>query len=278
MSSRLTGICALILGFLASQPDGLAAASQAAATKNVILATTTSTQDSGLLDVLVPLFENRTSYLVKTIAVGTGQALAMGRRGDADVLLVHAPPEEEKFMSEGHGTKRRPFMYNDFVLVGPPSDPAKIAKAKSAVEALRNIAASQTLFLSRGDNSGTHILEKGLWADAGIQPSGTWHQQSGQGMGQTLVIASEKKAYTLSDRGTYLSLKKRIELGVLFKGDPKLLNIYSVILVNPQKSPKINTTGAQAFLDFMLSPEALKVIQTFGLEKFGEPLFYLIKK
>jgi len=246
--------------------------------KIIILATTTSTQDSGLLDLLVPLFQIKTSYVVKTIAVGTGQALAMGRRGDADVLLVHAPEEEKTFMAAGHGIKRQPFMYNDFVLVGPTSDPAKMAKAKSAAEALRQIAASKTLFLSRGDNSGTHILEKQLWMRAGIQPAERWHQQSGQGMGQTLIIASEKSAYTLTDRATYLKLKRRIELTILLEGDPELLNTYSLLQVNPLKSSKINSAGAQAFVDFMLAPETLDLIRTFGLEQYGQPLFHLLKK
>jgi tungstate transport system substrate-binding protein len=272
------GLFALLLSFSIFGALAEAAATQAVTNTTVILATTTSTQDSGLLDVLVPMFEKKTGYVVKTIAVGTGQALAMGRRGDADVLLVHAPAEEEKFVAEGHGTKREPFMFNDFVLIGPAGDPAKIAKAPSVVEALRLIAASQALFLSRGDNSGTHILEKQLWTESGLQPGGAWYQQSGQGMGQTLVIASEKRAYALSDRGTYLSLKKRLELSILFRGDPKLLNIYSVIPVNPQKSSSINSAGAQAFSAFVLSQEAFRVIETYGREKYGEPLFRLMKK
>jgi tungstate transport system substrate-binding protein len=244
----------------------------------LILATTTSLQDSGLLDELVPLFQSKTAYVVKTIAVGTGQALAMGRRGDADLLLVHAPPQEKKFVDDGHGIVRRPFMYNDFVLVGPASDPAKVSKATSASEALRDIAASGALFLSRGDNSGTHILEQQLWMEAGRQPGGAWYQESGQGMGQTLTIASQKNAYTLTDRGTYLALKRRLELRILFARDPKLLNIYSLVLVNPRKSSNINVSGARAFLDFISSPETLNAIRTFGLDKYGIPLFELIKK
>lgn len=270
---------ALILSFFALwQADGLTSTGQAIANRTLILGTTTSTQDSGLLDVLIPLFERTTGYMVKTIAVGTGQALAMGRRGDADVLLVHAPGEEKKFMAAGHGVKRQPFMYNDFVLLGPANDPAKISEAKSAADTLRKIAASKALFISRGDNSGTHILERQLWAEAGLQPAGAWYQQSGQGMGQTLIIASDKKAYSLSDRGTYLSLRRRIDLSILFQGDPKLYNIYSIMLVNPQKSARINGLGAEAFFTFMLSPEALDIIQTFGTEKYGEPLFYPLKK
>ncbi|MBI2998479.1 MAG: substrate-binding domain-containing protein [Deltaproteobacteria bacterium] len=279
MLSHVTGLRTLILGLLYFwAANGLTATGQPVANKIIILATTTSTQDSGLLDLLVPLFQIKTSYVVKTIAVGTGQALAMGRRGDADVLLVHAPEEENKFMAGGHGIKRQPFMYNDFVLVGPTSDPAKLVKAKSAAEALRRIAASKTLFLSRGDNSGTHILEKQLWMRAGIQPAERWHQQSGQGMGQTLIIASEKSAYTLTDRATYLKLKRRIELTILLEGDRELLNTYSLLQVNPLKSSKINSAGAQAFVDFMLAPETLDLIRTFGLEQYGQPLFHLLKK
>lgn len=275
---NVTRLGALILSvFTVWKPDGHTSASQAVTNRTVILATTTSTQDSGLLDALIPRFERTTGYVVKTIAVGTGQALAMGRRGDADVLLVHAPAEEEKFMAAGDGVKRQPFMYNDFVLLGPASDPAKVSETKSAADALRRIAASQALFLSRGDHSGTHILERQLWGEAGLQPAGAWYQQSGQGMGQTLIIASDKKAYTLSDRGTHLSLRKRLDLVVLLKGDPKLLNIYSAILVNPEKSAMMNGDGARAFWGFILSPEALDIIKTFGTEKYGEPLFYLLK-
>lgn len=271
-------VCTAILVMLVAFGPLAQAQTPSPANKTVILATTTSTQDSGLLDVLIPLFQKKTGYVVKTIAVGTGQALAMGRRGDADVLLVHAPTEEEKFMAEGHGIRRKSFMYNDFVLLGPASDPAGVSKATSAAEALARIAGSRALFLSRGDNSGTHILEKRLWNEAGIEPSGAWYQQSGQGMGQTLIIASEKNAYTLSDRGTYLSLKNRIVLSVLYKGDPQLLNIYSVILIDPHKSPRINYTGAQAFFAFILSPQVLNMIKTFGVDKYGEPLFYLLTR
>lgn len=270
---------ALILGLLNLwTPDGHASARQAITNRTVILATTTSTQDSGLLDVLTPVFETTTGYGIKTIAVGTGQALAMGRRGDADVLLVHAPAQEKKFMADGHGIKRQSFMYNEFVLIGPANDPAKVSETQSAVGALRKIAAAKALFLSRGDNSGTHILEKQLWSEAGVRPSGAWYQQSGQGMGQTLIIASDKGAYTLSDRSTYLSLRKRLDLSVLFQGDPKLYNVYSVIVVNPKKSARMNGPGGEAFFDFMLSPQASKLISGFGVEKYGEPLFYLLKK
>ena len=257
-------------------PMGWITPNPALANTFVILGTTTSTQDTGLLDLLVPVFQKATGTLVKTIAVGSGQALAIGRRGDADVLLVHAPIEEKKFMTNGHGIKRQPFMYNDFVIVGPTNDPATVSRMPSTSMVFRSIADAQALFLSRGDHSGTHIMEKNLWDQAGIRPSGKWYQQSGQGMGQTLIIASEKNAYTLTDRSTYLRLKKRLRLNILFAGDSTLLNVYSVILVNPGKSDRMNPTGGRALFDFLLSQETLKRIKTFGLEKYGEPLFGLI--
>jgi len=242
---------------------------------NVILATTTSTQDSGLLDVLIPLFEKKTGYFVKTIAVGSGQAMAMGQKGEADVLLVHSPEAEKKFITEGNGINRRLVMHNDFIIVGPPGDPATVKMSGSAVEAFKKIALSRSLFMSRGDNSGTHSKEKGIWKAAGISPDGQqWYQQTGLGMGQTLNVAAEKKAYTLADRGTYLALKKNLGLDILRQGDALLLNVYSVIEVNPAKFSKLNVQGGKAFADFMLSKETQEVIRTFGVEKFGEPLFF----
>jgi len=245
-----------------------------AASKTVILATTTSTQDSGLLDVLVPMFEKQTSYLVKTISVGTGQALALGGRGEADVVLVHAPEAERKYLVEGSLVNRRLVMHNDFILVGPETDQAKIRGVKGAPEAFRKIAEGRAPFVSRGDNSGTNILERKLWREAGIEPEGNWYLQSGQGMGQTLGIASEKRAYTLTDRGTYLAFRKRIALDIIVERDRPLLNIYSVMEVNPSRFPKVNAPGGKALADFMLSAEAQGVIKTFGVEKFGEPLFF----
>jgi tungstate transport system substrate-binding protein len=243
--------------------------------KTVILATTTSTQDSGLLDVLIPVFEKKTGYFVKTIAVGSGQAMAMGQKGEADVLLVHSPDAEKKFVADGYGISRRLVMHNDFVVLGPPNDPAKIKGTKSAVEAFKKIASGQALFLSRGDNSGTHAKEKTLWKATGINPEGQkWYQQTGLGMGQTLNVAGEKKAYVLSDRGTYLAMKKRIGLDILSEGDARLLNIYHVIEVNPDKFRKINAAGGKAFADFMVSPEVQGIIKTFGVNKFGSPLFF----
>lgn len=251
------------------------AAKQEPKQKNIILATTTSTQDTGLLDVLIPLFEKETGYFVKTIAVGSGQAMAMGQKGEADVLLVHSPDAEKKFMEAGNGVNRRLVMHNDFIIVGPGNDPAKIKKVKSSSDALKLIANANSLFLSRGDNSGTHAKEKTLWKKANINPEGQkWYQQTGLGMGQTLSIAAEKKGYTLADRGTYLALKKNLGLDILVEGDAALLNIYHVIEVNIAKWPKVNAAGAKAFADFMVSRQTQNIIKTFGISKYGSPLFF----
>jgi tungstate transport system substrate-binding protein len=241
--------------------------------KNVILSTTTSTQDSGLLDVLVPLFEKQTGYSVKTVSVGTGQALAMAAKGDADVALVHAPSLEKKYVADGKLLNRRLVMYNDFVIIGPKEDPAKIKSAKTALAALKLIEQSKSPFVSRGDNSGTHNLEKTLWKEAGIQPKGDWYIEAGQGMGATLNIANERNAYTITDRGTLLALSKRVNLPILIEGDKALLNIYSVMEVNPANGPRINATGGKAFADFMVASQTQNVIKSFGAEKFGQSLF-----
>jgi tungstate transport system substrate-binding protein len=243
--------------------------------KAIILATTTSTQDSGLLDVLIPIFEKKTGHFVKTIAVGSGQAMAMGQKGEADVLLVHSPAAEQKFVSEGYGINRRIVMHNDFVIVGPSGDPAKIKGTKSASESFKKIASAGALFLSRGDNSGTHSKEKAIWKAAGMNPEkDKWYQQTGLGMGRTLNVASEKNGYTLTDRGTYLALKKNLALDILVEGDAILLNVYHVIEVNPAKWPKVNAEGAKAFADFMVSKETQDIIKTFGVDKDGSPLFF----
>jgi tungstate transport system substrate-binding protein len=246
-----------------------------AQTKTIILSTTTSTQDSGLLDVLIPIFEKKTGYFVKTIAVGSGQAMAMGQKGEADVLLVHSPAAEKKFVAEGYGINRRIIMHNDFVIVGPPGDSAKIKGIKLASEAFKKIASAQALFLSRSDKSGTHTKEMGIWKATGINPEGQkWYQQTGLGMGQTLNVTAEKKGYTLADRGTYLALKKNLGLDILVAGDTVLLNVYHVIEVNPAKWPKVNAAGGKAFADFMVSKETQDIIKTFGVDKFGSPLFF----
>ncbi len=245
-----------------------------AASKTIILATTTSTQDSGLLDLLVPAFEKESGFQVKTISVGSGQAMKMGEKGEADVLLVHSPDAEKKFMTDGFGNTRRLVMHNDFIIVGPAADPAKI-KGATAAEALKRIAQSGTVFASRGDNSGTHSKEKGLWKAAGVNPEGQkWYQQTGLGMGQTLNVAAEKKGYTLTDRATYLALKKGLGVEILVEGDGKLLNVYHVIELNTVKWPKVNAQGGKAFADFMVAKKSQETIGRFGVEKFGAPLFF----
>jgi len=243
--------------------------------KNIILATTTSTQDSGLLDVLIPIFEKQTGYFVKTIAVGSGQAMKMGEKGEADVMLVHSPDAEKKFIADGFGVNRQLIMHNDFIIVGPGTDPAKVKGVKSSAEAMKMIAKAESLFLSRGDNSGTHAKEKTLWKKAEITPAGQkWYQETGLGMGQTLNVAAEKKGYTLADRGTYLALKKNLGLDILVEGDAALLNIYHVIEVNSAKWPKANADDAKAFAAFMVSKNTQDIIKTFGVDKFGSPLFF----
>jgi len=248
--------------------------SQAAGTKNIILATTTSTQDSGLLDALLPVFEQQAGYFVKTIAVGSGQAMAMGARGEADVLLVHSPADEKKFMDAGNGSRRLLVMHNDFIILGPADDPAGVKASKTASEAFKLIAEKKALFISRGDNSGTHAKEKKIWESSGIKPDAqAWYQQTGLGMGQSLAVASEKNGYILADRGTWLALRKNSALSVLSEGDGALLNVYHVIEVNPQAWPKVNEAGAKAFADFLVAPETQKLIGSFGIEKFGDALF-----
>jgi tungstate transport system substrate-binding protein len=239
----------------------------------VILSTTTSTQDSGLLDVLVPLFETETGLTVKTVSVGTGQALALAARGEADVVLVHAPSLEKTYVEEGKLHDRRLVMYNDFVVVGPEADPAKIGGERRAAAALARIAAAGARFVSRGDKSGTHILEQSLWKQAGVTPAAPWYVESGQGMGATLGIADDRRAYTLTDRGTFLAFSKRVALKALVEGDRALFNVYSVMEVNPANGPRVNAAGGKAFADFMVAPRTQAVIKTFGVEKFGQPLF-----
>ncbi|HEY8491524.1 MAG TPA: substrate-binding domain-containing protein [Dehalococcoidia bacterium] len=240
----------------------------------LILATTTSTMDSGLLDVLIPAFEEESGYRVTPVAVGSGQALELGRRGEADVLLVHAPEAEERFMAEGHGVDRRLVMHNDFVIVGPPEDPAGARAAAATREVLSRIAAAGARFISRGDDSGTHQLERALWQAAGIDPEGeAWYVVSGQGMGATLGVANERRGYTLTDRATYLALRDRLDLEILHQGDPVLRNVYHVIQVDPSKNDRVNAEGAQAFAEFLVGERAQEIIGEFGRDRFGEPLF-----
>jgi tungstate transport system substrate-binding protein len=225
-----------------------------------------------LLDVLVPMFEARSGYTVKTISVGTGQALALAARGEADVTFAHAPALEKKYVADGKLRNRRLVMYNDFVLAGPADDPARI-KGESAVVALKKIAAAGSRFVSRGDKSGTHALELALWQQAGVTPAAPWYIESGQGMGATLGIADDRRAYALTDRATLLSFSRRVRLMALVEGDRALLNIYSVMEINPANGPRVNAAGGKAFADFLLAPETQTVIKTFGVEKYGRPLF-----
>ena len=241
--------------------------------RDVILATTTSTHDSGLLDVLGPAFEAATGYNLKPIAVGSGAALKLGEEGEADVVLAHSRAAEADFMTSGFGVERRTVMVNDFVLVGPAADPAGVRGEPSVLAALEAIASSEARFISRGDDSGTHRLELGLWERAAITPGGEWYIEASVGMGDTLNIASERDGYTLTDRGTFLSLGGRLALEVMVEDDPALLNTYHVITVNPANGPAVNTAGGQAFLDFLLAPETQSLIGEFGVDRFGEPLF-----
>jgi tungstate transport system substrate-binding protein len=270
--ARRSTIAALAACALLAAPA--AAADEGA--KTVILATTTSTQDSGLLDALLPVFEKETGYLVKTISVGSGQAIAMGRKGEADVLLVHSPADEQKLVDEGFTSSRRLVMHNDFVIVGPAADPAKIRGGRSSKDAAKRIADAGALFVSRGDGSGTHAKEKAIWKAAGLDPEGQrWYQQTGLGMGETLNVASEKGGYTLADRGTLLARGKvrPLALEILVEGEPTLLNVYHVIEVSAARWPKVNAAGAKAFADFVVSGPGQALIGKFGVEKVGAPLF-----
>jgi len=265
-------VIAALAGLLTSPLPGRAADP---AHSTVILATTTSTRDSGLLDVLLPVFEQKTGYVVKTVAVGTGQALAMGRRGDADIVMTHAPAAEKPLVDEGWLTHRVQFMHNDYVIVGPETDPAQAARAKSAGAALRQVAEAKAMFVSRGDDSGTHKQEQALWRAAELVPKGAWYVEAGQGMGATLRIASEKQGYSLTDRATYLNLQKTLALKILFEGDPLLLNTYSVMLVNPDRHSRVNAEGAKALHGWLLTDEARAMIRDYGKDRFGQPLFFL---
>jgi tungstate transport system substrate-binding protein len=240
---------------------------------SLILATTTSTQDSGLLDILVPDFQEKTGYTVKTVAVGSGEAMKMGQECNADVLLVHSPAAEKEFMSNNYGSDRRLVMHNDFIIVGPASDPAGIKGLPTSTEAFTKIADSQSPFISRGDDSGTHSKEKAIWKAANLTPEGEWYLESGQGMGATLTIASEQEAYTLTDRATYLANKDNYQLDNLVEGDAGLLNVYHVIVVNPANCSSVNNAGAIAFADYIVSPDTQSLIGSFGTEKYGQPLF-----
>ena len=247
----------------------------APANPSLILATTTSTQDSGLLDVLIPLFEAKTGYKVQTVAVGSGQAMQMGQDGNADVLLVHSPTAEKQFMTDSWGKDRTLVMHNDFMIVGPTADPAKI-KGLSAVDAFKAIAAANAVFVARADKSGTSTKELGIWKKAEIDPATTkptWYIETGQGMGASLTITSEKGGYTLTDRATFLTNQANLQLEILVEGDNSLLNVYHVITVNTAKWPKVNYEGSIAFLKFMTEPATQDIIGKFGVDKYGQQLF-----
>ena len=239
----------------------------------ITLATTTSTQDSGLLDVLIPLFRKETGIEVKVVAVGSGQALELGRRGDADVLLVHSPTAEEAFVGDGLSLERVPVMVNDFVLVGPADDPGQIRGRSSVTDAFHEVARRQVLFVSRSDDSGTHQQEQAVWKASHVQPEEDWYLRAGTGMAQALRLANEKRAYILSDRATYLALRDILDLIVIYEGDPLLKNPYHVLVVNRGKHPKVNLKGARQFVEFLTSPSTRKVIAGFGLDRYGQPLF-----
>jgi len=243
--------------------------------KFITVSSTTSTEQSGLFKFLLPAFEKKTGIAVRVVAVGTGQALDIGRRGDADVVFVHARPLEEKFLAEGHGVKRYDVMYNDFVLIGPKSDPAKVAGTKDIVAAFQKIKAAQAPFVSRGDKSGTHFAELELWKAAGIdiaKDKGSWYRDTGQGMGPALNSASGMSAYILADRGTWLSFKNRGDLTIVVEGDKRLFNQYGVMLVNPAKHPNVKKEWGQAFVDWVISPEGQKTIAEYKIN--GEQLFF----
>jgi tungstate transport system substrate-binding protein len=246
-----------------------------AAGRFILVASTTSTANSGLFDRLLPIFTARTGIEVRVVAVGTGQALKLARNGDADVLFVHHRPSEERFVAEGYGMKRFDVMYNDFIVIGPKADPAGIKGMKTVAEAFARIAAAKAPFASRGDDSGTHKAELAIWANAGVEVkkvSGTWYRELGSGMGATLNTAAGLPAYTLADRGTWLSFKNRQDLALLLEGDPILFNRYGVILVHPAKHPHVKAADGQAFIDWLTGPEGQKAIADFTLE--GEPLFF----
>jgi tungstate transport system substrate-binding protein len=249
----------------------------ASAEERLKMSTTTSTQDSGLLKVLLPPFEKKYNCKVDVIAVGTGQSLKLGEAGDVDVVFVHARKLEDKFVADGFGVNRRDVMYNDFVIIGPKDDPAGIARAKSAAEALKMIAAKGATFISRGDKSGTHIKEKELWQAAGIQPKGGWYVESGQGMGPVITMATERRGYTLADRGTFNAFKdKKTDLKILFQGEKGLFNPYGVIAVNPKKHPHVKYDLAMKFVDYVTGPEGQQIIA--GYKAHGEPVFFIYGK
>lgn len=268
--------CALLVTGCSAPAAGVPATGTSVATeperRELLLATTTSFQDSGLLEDLTADFERRTGLRIRATAVGSGAAIAIGARGDADVVFAHSEAAERTFMADGHGRRRIRVMYNDFVLVGPSSDPAR-ARGLPSLDALRAIARTGARFYSRGDKSGTDVFEKALWRKAGITPAAPWYIEAATGMGQTLRVASEKEAYTLTDRGTFLARRATLALVIVVERDPPLINPYHVMTVDPAKHPRVNARAANLFADYLVSPEGQARIGRFGVDRFGEPLF-----
>jgi tungstate transport system substrate-binding protein len=269
MNTRRTFVAAALGALLLAAPQAMAQ------DKSIVVASTTSTQDSGLLGHILPIFTKKTGIAVKVVAQGTGQALDTGRRGDADVVFVHAKAQEEKFLSEGHGVKRNPVMYNDFVIIGPKADPAKIKGTKDVAAALKKIMDAQATFISRGDRSGTHSAELKLWKDSGIdieKDKGTWYKSIGQGMGAALNTAQGSNGYVLSDRATWINFKNKGDLEIVVEGDKRLFNQYGVMLVNPQKHPNVKKAKGQQFIDWLISPDGQKAIADYKIN--GQQLFF----
>ncbi len=272
MRATLAAAAVVLAACAAGGGGGASSSPQKPANPTVLLATTTSFQDTGLLDLIVADFAARTGYQIRATAVGSGAALALGGRGEADVVFVHSPAAERDFMTAGNGDQRLLVMHNDFVLLKPLADPAHVSRLP-AFDALRTIAAAKATFVSRGDQSGTDVFEKGLWKQAGVTPAMPWYLEAATGMGQTLQIASEKNAYTLSDRGTFLARRGTVQLAIVAENEPPLLNFYHVITLNTTKFPRVNAAGANAFAEYLLLPETQRLIGSFGLDKYGQPLF-----
>jgi tungstate transport system substrate-binding protein len=266
LSTMLALVCILVvMGSSAVRAQGTLG--------DVVILTTTTTQDSGILTHLTEAFAKATGWRTKTIVAGSGDILKQGARGEGDVVLTHSPAAEKAWMQEGYATSRRLVMYNDFIVIGPPHDPAQI-KGLAAAEALKRIAETHAAFVSRGDQSGTHVRELAMWKRAGVDPKGQpWYRETGQGQGLTMEVASQHQAYAFTDRGTYLVHERRLGMAILVENDPALFNIYHVMPVDPQKFPKVNGKGGQAFADFLISPDGQQVIGAFGKEKYGRSLF-----
>jgi tungstate transport system substrate-binding protein len=271
MKRVLIAALLVLLGSLGAFAAGQQEEPMGSEPERLRLATTTSTENSGLLAELLPPFEEEHNVVVDVVAVGTGAALELGRNGDVDLVMVHAPGLEREFVEEGYGVERVGFMYNDFVILGPPSDPAGIAGTESVADAFARIAETESQFVSRGDNSGTHTKERNIWAEAGIDPSGSWYREAGQGMGAVITMTNDQQAYTLADRGTYLAFRGDIDLEVVVEGDPLLFNPYAVIAVNPEEHPHVKRELAQELIDFVVSDEGQQIIGNYRVE--GEQLF-----